>query len=308
MQTPLLSIKNLTKLYGKDTRAVNNVSVDFYAGEFIVVIGPSGAGKSTFIRCINKLVESTNGELIFDGVNIANLSGHALRKQRANIGMIFQHYNLIGRTNVIKNVLHGQLSNTPIYKSMFGLFKEEDKIEAVSLLKKVGLEDQMYKRADALSGGQMQRVGICRAILQRPKLLLADEPIASLDPISANTVMTQLKSISNEKQLTCIVNLHQVDYARKFATRIIGIKEGKIVFDGPPVALTDRIVNEIYLGKEEQMHLKESAAAKNLLADQVKINTVPKQAFTVTSKKLNYLIRKTNTAPTEEKRSVSVGK
>lgn len=258
MKKPLLSIKNLTKVYGQGTKALNCVSIDFYLGEFIVVIGPSGAGKSTFIRCINRLVNPTSGEIVFDDVHLESLNARTLRRERAKIGMIFQHYNLVGRTNVIKNVLHGQLSNTPIYKSLFGLYKEEDKQEAVALLKKVGLEEQMYKRADALSGGQMQRVGICRAILQRPKLLLADEPIASLDPLSANTVMQQLRDISEERQLTCVVNLHQVDFARKFATRIVGVKDGQIVFDGPPSKLTDAIVSSIYKGKEHQMTLKQT--------------------------------------------------
>ncbi|KAB7668349.1 phosphonate ABC transporter ATP-binding protein [Bacillus sp. B1-b2] len=252
----LLSIKNLVKVYGENTLALNEISLDIYPGEFIVVIGPSGAGKSTFIRCLNRLVDPSKGEIVFDGQHLENLNGRNLRKVRSKIGMIFQHYNLIGRTNVIKNVLHGQLSNTPLYKSLFGLYDYADKKEAVELLKKVGLEDQIYKRADELSGGQMQRVGICRAILQRPKLLLADEPIASLDPISANIVMQQLHSISQDKKLTCIVNLHQVDYAKKFATRIIGIKKGEVVFDGAPSRLTDDIIQKIYKGKESQMKLQ----------------------------------------------------
>ncbi|MFP7200994.1 phosphonate ABC transporter ATP-binding protein [Lysinibacillus halotolerans] len=253
---PLLSIKNLVKVYGKETRALNGITLDFFPGEFIVIIGPSGAGKSTFIRSINRLVDPTKGEIIFDGQHMEKLSGRKLRKERSKIGMIFQHYNLVGRTNVIKNVLHGQLSNIPLYKSLLGLYHHEDKKEAVELLKKVGLEDQIYKRADELSGGQMQRVGICRAILQRPKLLLADEPIASLDPLSANIVMQQLHTISQEKKLTCIVNLHQVDYAKKYATRIIGIKKGLVVFDGAPSQLTDSIIKDIYEGKESQMKLK----------------------------------------------------
>lgn len=252
----LLSIKNLVKVYDKDTRALNGISLDFYPGEFIVIIGPSGAGKSTLIRNINRLVDPTKGEIIFDGQHLEKLSGRKLRKERSKIGMIFQHYNLVGRTNVIKNVLHGQLSNVPLYKSLFGLYRHEDKEEAITLLKKVGLEDQIYKRADTLSGGQMQRVGICRAILQRPKLLLADEPIASLDPLSANIVMQQLHTISKEKKLTCIVNLHQVDYAKKYATRIIGIKRGTVVFDGSPSQLTDEITQDIYEGKESQLTLK----------------------------------------------------
>lgn len=261
---PLLSIKDLVKVYGKSTRALNGISIDFYPGEFIVVIGPSGAGKSTFIRCINRLIDPTEGNLIFDGDNLEKASGSKLRKERSKIGMIFQHYNLIGRTNVIKNVLHGRLHDTPLYKSIFGLFKHEDKKEAVELLEKVGLKDQIYKRADELSGGQMQRVGICRALLQRPKLLLADEPIASLDPLSANVVMEQLHDISKEKKLTCIVNLHQVDYAKKFASRIVGIKKGKVVFDGKPAELTDEMVRSIYEGKESQMSLKDDTAQPTL--------------------------------------------
>lgn len=262
---PLLSIKNLVKVYGKETRALNGISLDFYPGEFIVIIGPSGAGKSTLIRSINRLVDPSEGEVIFDGQHLEKMSGRKLRKERSKIGMIFQHYNLVGRTNVIKNVLHGQLSNLPLYKSLFGLYRHEDKQEAVELLKKVGLQDQIYKRADELSGGQMQRVGICRAILQRPKLLLADEPIASLDPLSANIVMQQLHTISHEKKLTCIVNLHQVDYAKKYATRIIGIKKGEVVFDGSPQQLTDEMIQDIYEGKESQMTLKgEDALEKQL--------------------------------------------
>lgn len=262
MMNPILSIKNLVKVYGKDTTALNGISLDFYPGEFIVVIGPSGAGKSTFIRCINRLVNPSEGEIIFDGQHLEKLNGRKLRKERSKIGMIFQHYNLVGRTNVIKNVLHGQLSNIPLYKSLLGLYRHEDKQEAVELLKKVGLQDQIYKRADELSGGQMQRVGICRAILQRPKLLLADEPIASLDPLSANIVMQQLHTISNEKKLTCIVNLHQVDYAKKYATRIIGIKKGTVVFDGVPSQLTDEMIQNIYEGKESQMKLQNASGTQ----------------------------------------------
>lgn len=265
---PILSIQQLTKVYGKETKALQDVSVDFFPGEFVVVIGPSGAGKSTFIRCINRLVDPTAGHIVFDGVNLETLSQRALRKQRAKIGMIFQHYNLVDRTNVIKNVLHGQLFNTPIYKSIFGLFSQEAKEEAVALIEKVGLEEQMYKRADALSGGQRQRVGICRAIMQRPKLLLADEPIASLDPLSAEVVMQQLHDISKERKLTCIVNLHQVDFAKKFATRIVGIKKGQIVFDGAPAELTDSIVADIYQGKEEQMTLKPESTAETISLQQ----------------------------------------
>ncbi|MDR2044017.1 MAG: phosphonate ABC transporter ATP-binding protein [Clostridium sp.] len=259
MGSLLLTVKNLKKSYGKGALVLNGISAEFTAGEFVAVIGPSGAGKSTLIRCINRMIDPTDGEIVFDGVSMESLKGKALRRQRSDIGMIFQHYNLIGRINVIKNVLYGRLGKMPFWKSMLGLYDGKDRQEAYRLLEKVGLDEQIYRRADALSGGQMQRVGICRAIVQEPKLLLADEPIASLDPTSADIVMDQLKSITAEKNLTCIVNLHQVEYAKKYASRVIGIRDGLIVFDDVPEQLTDEIIAGIYQGKEEQMTLRSAA-------------------------------------------------
>lgn len=257
MKEPILEIHNLEKIYNETTHALQGVNVSFKQGEFVVIIGPSGAGKSTFIRCMNRMINPSRGEIIFDGTHMENLRGKNLRKQRSRIGMIFQHYNLVGRTNVIKNVLHGRLGHMRLIDSLCGRFTKEDIQEAAALLKQVGLEEQMYKRADELSGGQMQRVGICRAIIQHPKILLADEPIASLDPHSANKVMDTLYKMTCERGLTCIVNLHQVDYARKYATRIIGIKAGQIVYDGSPNELTEEIIQDIYKGKEEQMVLRQ---------------------------------------------------
>ena len=262
MNNTILSVKNLKKQYNHNTQALKGVSADFREGEFVVVIGPSGAGKSTFLRCINRMTDATAGEVIFDGVHMEHLKGKKLREQRSNIGMIFQHYNLVGRVSVIKNVLHGRLGKIPLIKSLFGLYSFDEKDEAFSLISKVGLQEQTYKRADTLSGGQMQRVGICRAIVQNPRLLLADEPIASLDPRSAQIVMDQIKGITAEKKLTCIVNLHQVDFAKKYATRIIGIKDGLIVFDGAADELTDAILADIYKGKEDQMKMKSAAPAE----------------------------------------------
>lgn len=204
------------------------------------------------------MIDPSQGEIVFDGIHMEKMRGKSLRKQRSMIGMIFQHYNLIGRTNVIKNVLHGRLGHMSLMNSLCGRFSKEDIQEAATLLKQVGLDEQMYKRADELSGGQMQRVGICRAIIQHPKLLLADEPIASLDPHSANKVMDTLYKMTCERGLTCIVNLHQVDFAKKYATRIIGIKAGRIVYDGTPNDLTDEMIQNIYQGKEEQIVLKQS--------------------------------------------------
>lgn len=245
MEQALLSIRGLRKSYGS-FEAIKGVDIDFYPGEFVVLIGSSGAGKSTFVRCINRMIDPNAGEITVDGVHMEALRGTALRRQRARIGMIFQHYNLIGRVNVIKNIMHGLLGQTSFIKSLFGIYPEEEKRKALDLLEEVGLSEQMYKRADALSGGQMQRVGICRAIMQNPKLLLADEPIASLDPKSSETVMDCLKRITEQRGLCCIVNLHQVEFARQYADRIVGIKDGRVVFDGKPEQLTEEKVQEIY--------------------------------------------------------------
>lgn len=256
MSETLLEIKDLKKTYDGKQYALNGIDLTVKKGEFIVVIGPSGAGKSTLIRSVNRMIDATDGSVQFNGVDMSKLSTSQLKRQRTNIGMIFQHYNLIGRSNVIKNVLHGRLGYLPFWKTFLGLYPEEDKKEAVELLKKVGLKDQIYKRADALSGGQMQRVGICRAIMQRPQLILADEPIASLDPKSANVVMNHLKTISEERKITCMVNLHQVDFAKRYASRIIGIKNGEVVYDGSPDQLEDYTISSIYMGKEDEMTLE----------------------------------------------------
>lgn len=253
-----LSIQGLKKSYDGSTLALKGISLEFTEGEFVVVIGPSGSGKSTFIRCIDRLIDPTEGSITFEGQSVEKLRGRALRSLRSRIGMIFQNYNLVGRTNVLKNVLQGRLGQMPLWKSALGLYSEADKREALELLEQVGLSDQVYKRADALSGGQMQRVGICRAILQHPHLLLADEPIASLDPRSATVVMDQLRAITSERGLTCIVNLHQVDFARRYATRIVGIKDGQVVYDGAPDGLSDQVAASIYKGKEAQMSLEQS--------------------------------------------------
>lgn len=256
----LLSIKALSKSYTKDIPVLKGIDLEFSEGEFVVVIGPSGAGKSTFIRCLNRMIEPTGGVITFGGADVGTLRGKRLREMRSRIGMVFQHHNLVGRTNVVRNVLHGRLGQMPLWKSLLGLYSQEERLDAYRLLESVGLTEQMYQRADALSGGQMQRVGICRAMIQNPKLLLADEPIASLDPKSADIVMESLHKLSSERGLTCIVNLHQVDYARRFASRIIGIREGVVVFDDRPEALTEEMTAYIYQGKEHQMTLQPQPA------------------------------------------------
>ncbi len=244
--TILLDIKQLEKKYTDKQYALKNITFQVAKGEFLVIIGPSGAGKSTLIRSINQLVKPTGGNIYFNNEDVTAVTGAALRKLRSRIGMIFQHYNLISRTNVLKNVLHGRLGKVSALTSTFGLYSQEEREKAVALLKTVGLEEHLYKKTKELSGGQMQRVGICRALMQEPQLILADEPIASLDPKSSETVMSYLKKVTEEQQLTCIVNLHQVEIAKRYATRIIGIRAGEIVFDGRPEALTEEAIQHIY--------------------------------------------------------------
>ncbi|MCL1990955.1 MAG: phosphonate ABC transporter ATP-binding protein [Defluviitaleaceae bacterium] len=244
----ILKISGLKKQYSKK-EVLKGIDIEIKAGEFVVVIGPSGAGKSTFIRCINRMVDPTQGAVEFDGIDVAKLKGKALREARSNIGMIFQHYNLIGRTNVIKNVLHGRLGHHSFFKTLTGRYSDQERREAFDLLQKVGLGEHIYKKANALSGGQMQRVGICRAMMQDPKLLLADEPIASLDPKSAKIIMDQIKDLVIERHIACVMNLHQVQVAKDYATRIIGIKDGCVVYDGVPNGLTEEMmsVKALYL-------------------------------------------------------------
>ncbi|GBU10977.1 phosphonate ABC transporter ATPase [Erysipelotrichaceae bacterium] len=249
---PLLQMSGIQMVYNHKSVGLEHIDLTVKKGEFIVIIGPSGAGKSTLLRCINLLVLPTGGKISFlDKRDIQELSGNKLRQLRGQIGMIFQNYNLISRASVLENVLHGRLGHINPIRGLFGLYSKEDRAYAISLLEHIGLGDHMYKRADELSGGQMQRVGICRALCQNPQLMLADEPIASLDPKSASDVMNALYDNCHEKGITCIANLHQVDVAKKYATRIIGVRKGRIVFDGPPDTLTPEIISKLYKGKEE---------------------------------------------------------
>lgn len=242
----IVSIKNGSKSYNNDFIALSNINLDIKKGEFVAIIGSSGAGKSTLLRSINAMNPLTNGAMVFDGKDISKMSGSKLRKVRREIGMIFQHYNLIERLSVVQNVLHGRLGYMSNFKGFFEMYSEDDKKGALNILKRLGLEDHCYKKASELSGGQKQRVGISRALAQNPKLILADEPIASLDPKSSEIVMETLKNICTEDKITCIVNLHQVDFAKQYATRIIGMNKGKIVFDDTPENLTEEKIGEIY--------------------------------------------------------------
>lgn len=246
MGEAILKIQDLKKVYPDGTQALRGINVNINKGELVAVIGSSGAGKSTFLRCINRLNNSTGGSILFNEKEVTKARGKELRNIRREIGMVFQSFNLIKRSRTVKNVLHGRLGYVNSIKGGLGLFSEEDTKNALTMLGRVGLTDQAFKRADELSGGQQQRVGVARALAQKPKLLLADEPIASLDPASSERVMSYMKKICMEDGITAIVNLHQVEVAKQFATRIIGIKEGQIVFDGTARELTDEIIKYLY--------------------------------------------------------------
>lgn len=246
----LLKVNDISKEYKGGTRALSNISFSVQEGEFISIIGPSGAGKSTLLRCINRMIDVTDGNVVFDNVEVGTLNKKGLRKLRTKIGMIFQHYNLVERLSVIENVLHGRLGYKSSIDGIIGRYTEDEKKQAFKILEKLGLEDQAYKRCDQLSGGQKQRVGIARALIQNPKLVLCDEPIASLDPNSSKIIMDHLKTINKEMGITCILNLHQVDVAMKYSDKIIGINNGNKVFIGTPSELTKEKVHEIY-GSDE---------------------------------------------------------
>ena len=247
----LLSIKNVSKKYDNGTNALKNVSFDVEKGEFISLIGPSGSGKSTLLRSINKMIDISEGSILFEDKNIENLKKGEIELFRREIGMIFQNYNLVERLTVIENVLHGRLGYKSIIAGILGIYSEEEKKEAFNFLEKVNMTKYAYQKCNELSGGQKQRVGIARAIMQKPKLLLCDEPIASLDPKTAENIMDYLKKIVSELKITCIVNLHQVDIAKKYSDRIIALNKGEKIFDNKTGRLTDDMIEFIYKDEEQ---------------------------------------------------------
>ena len=249
----LLELKNVTKHYNNECCALDNVSFSVDKGEFVAIIGPSGAGKSTLLRCINRMVEANSGEISVDGVISSSLSKQELRKLRTKIGMIFQHYNLVDRLTVIENVLHGRLGYKSTLAGVLGRYSQDEKRQAFRIIKILGLEEQVYKRCDQLSGGQKQRVGIARALVQNPKIILCDEPIASLDPSASKIIMDHLRNISTEMGITIVVNLHQVEVALKYSDRIIGVNRGRVVFDGSPCDLEARQIQDIYGSESEDL-------------------------------------------------------
>ncbi len=242
----MLEIKNLTKIYDGGTQALDNVSFSVPNGEFLAVIGLSGSGKSTLLRCINRLVEPTQGEVLLNGEDIAAASDDDLRGYRRRIGMVFQHFNLVSRSSVLTNVLTGRLGYNNPAMSIINRFSKEDIEQAMFQLERVGIADKANQRADELSGGQQQRVGIARAMMQNPEIVLADEPVASLDPVLAHSIMQYLEKINKENGVTVICSLHFLDLVHRYANRAIALNEGKLVFDGEPKTIDDVKFKEIY--------------------------------------------------------------
>ncbi|MFP4031957.1 MAG: phosphonate ABC transporter ATP-binding protein [Desulfococcaceae bacterium] len=246
----MLRISGLTKRYATGDLALQSIDLTVPDGQVMALIGPSGAGKSTLIRCINRLVEPTEGAVFLNDVEVSALPRRSLRRTRRNIGMIFQEYALVERLTVMENVLSGRLGYVGFWRSWFRRFPATDVIEAFRLLERVGLDHMVDKRADELSGGQRQRVGICRALIQDPALLLVDEPTASLDPKTSRQIMRLIRELCEERNLSAIINIHDVQLARMFAERVVGLRFGEIVYDGAPDRLTADVLTEIY-GEED---------------------------------------------------------
>lgn len=245
----MIKFDNVNKVYSNGLHALKNVSLEIKQGEFVAIIGLSGAGKSTLLRTINRMHDISEGSLTVNGQEVNDLSGKDLRKFRRKVGMVFQSFNLVTRTTVINNVLTSRVPDMPLWKSIIGLYSKEDKVIALEALDKVGILDKAYVRADQLSGGQQQRVALARTLAQKPEIILADEPVAALDPITAKQVMDDFKKINKELNMSVLINIHHVDLALKYADRVIGIKAGEIVYDGPSAEVDSEVLKQIY-GRE----------------------------------------------------------
>ena len=248
----MIVFDHVSKTYPNGYQALKDINLTIDQGEFVAIIGLSGAGKSTLIRTINRMHDITEGKLTVDDIDVMTLHGAALRKFRRHIGMIFQSFNLVTRTTVIKNVLTSRVPDLPFWRALLGAYPKEDKLAALEALDKVGILDKAFVRADQLSGGQQQRVALARTLAQDPKIILADEPVASLDPVTAKQVMDDFKRINEEMKITVLINIHHVDLALQYATRVVGIRAGEVVYDGPASAVTDEVLATVYGGQFEQ--------------------------------------------------------
>ncbi|GGH34446.1 phosphonate ABC transporter ATP-binding protein [Microbacterium album] len=242
----MITFQGVGKTYPNGVRGLHDIDLTVERGEFVAVIGLSGAGKSTLLRTINRLADVTEGEVLVEGEAVSRATGRRLRRLRSRIGMVFQGFNLVGVSSVQRNVIVGRLAHRPSWLGTLGLFGREDYALVRDALDRVGLAEKIHTRADQLSGGQQQRVAIARALVQQPAILLADEPVASLDPVSTDRVMSDLRRVSEQLGLTVLTSLHSVPLARRWATRIIGMRGGEVVFDGSPQEATDERLSEIY--------------------------------------------------------------
>ncbi|HUX61612.1 MAG TPA: phosphonate ABC transporter ATP-binding protein [Ignavibacteriaceae bacterium] len=252
----LLEIQNLHKIYNNGTHALKGISFDVKEGEFLVVIGLSGSGKSTLLRCINRLIEPTSGSVKFLGKDITHIKGEELRKIKAQIGMVFQQFNLIKRRSVLSNVLNGKLGSLSTFDTILEKYSDEVYKEAYKCLETVGISEKAKVRADSLSGGQQQRVAIARSLMQSPKLLLADEPVASLDPATSNSVMQYFEKVNKEFGTTVICNLHFLSLVRRYATRVIALKAGEIIYQGAPSDINEAWFRTIYGEEAEEVEIR----------------------------------------------------
>ncbi len=250
---PLIDVRGLGKTFTDGTRALDNVSLTVPEGDFVAVIGLSGAGKSTFLRCLNRLVDPSDGQILVGGTDVASLHGRALQHYRRTVGFIFQQFNLVSRLSVLENVLTGRLGYHPTWRGLLGLFSEHDYAIAHRYIRSVGLEEKERTRVSSLSGGQQQRVAIARAMAQEPRLVLADEPMASLDPRLSDVILGLLKRYNEEQGVTVLVNIHVLELAKRYARRILAFNRGQLVFDGPVAALDDALEDDIYAGSLEAL-------------------------------------------------------
>ena len=242
----MIQFDHVSKVYPNGTVGLDDVNLTIQDGEFVAIIGRSGAGKSTLLRSVNRMHRITSGTLMVNGINVSTLSGKSLRRFRRGIGMVFQSFNLVTRTTVIKNVLSACVPDMPLWRVLLGIFRREDKMKALESLDKVGILDKAYIRADQLSGGQQQRVALARTLTQDPQIILADEPVAALDPVTARQVMQDFVRINKEMGISILLNIHHVELAIEYADRIIGIRAGRIVYDGPSKQVDQAVLNAIY--------------------------------------------------------------
>ena len=250
----MIEFSHVSKKYPNGLEALKDINLSIKQGEFVAIIGLSGAGKSTLIRTINRMHDITGGKLTVNGTDVMSLQGKSLRTFRRGIGMIFQSFNLITRTTVIKNVLTAFVPELPCWRAALGIFTKAEQIAALEALDKMGILGKAFVRVDQLSGGQQQRVALARTLAQNPRIILADEPVAALDPVTAGQVMEDFLRINREMGITVLLNIHHVDLALKYASRVIGIREGAIVYDGPAANVDQSILDSIYQGDRRALH------------------------------------------------------